>query len=255
MIIQEFETPDLGAGKEGKLMNKDTIFTEAQTGGNPRTAFAGDSLSAVQKAAAAASGLEPKALYQIGSGLYVLTTREGDRDNGCIVNTVMQVTSTPPLVAVAVNKRNYTCELIKKTGMLNINSLAEGTPFEVFRHFGYQSGRDTDKFAGCTPGRSGNGLIVLPRHAAGFISLAVERELDLGTHIQFLCTPTEGRLLSDAETVSYSYYQKHIKPKPQPRRKGFVCRICGYVYEGSTLPEDFICPVCKHGAADFEPII
>lgn len=199
------------------------------------------------------AAFDSKSLYQLGYGLYVLTVRDGDRDNGCIVNTVMQVTSTPPVVAVVVNKQNYTCGLIRKTGALNINSLTESTPFEVFRHFGYQSGRDADKFADCSPERSGNGLVILPEYARGFISLAVERELDLGTHIQFLCTPTEGKLLSGAETLSYSYYQKNIKPRPQPKKKGFVCRICGYVYEGSTLPEDYICPLCKHGAADFDP--
>lgn len=203
----------------------------------------------------AGAGLDPKALYQIGYGLYVITTRDGDRDNGCIVNTVMQVTSTPPLVAVVVNKQNYTCALIQKTGKLNLNSLAESAPFEMFQHFGYQSGREVNKLAGGAFARSSNGLVILPRHTTGYLSLAVERELDLGTHIQFLCTPTEGQLLSDAETVSYSYYQKHIKPAPQPTKKtGFVCRICGYVYEGSTLPEDIICPICKHGAADFEPL-
>ncbi len=200
------------------------------------------------------AAFDSKSLYQLGYGLYVLTVRDGDRDNGCIVNTVMQVTSTPPVVAVVVNKQNYTCGLIRKTGALNINSLTESTPFEVFRHFGYQSGRDADKFADCSPERSGNGLVILPEYARGFISLAVERELDLGTHIQFLCTPTEGKLLSGAETLSYSYYQKNIKPRPQPKKKGFVCRICGYVYEGSTLPEDYICPLCKHGAADFDPL-
>lgn len=200
------------------------------------------------------AAFDSKSLYQLGYGLYVITVRDGDRDNGCIVNTVMQVTSTPPVIAVVVNKQNYTCGLIRKTGALNINSLTESTPFEVFRHFGYQSGRDADKFADCSPERSGNGLVILPEYARGFISLAVERELDLGTHIQFLCTPTEGKLLSGAETLSYSYYQKNIKPRPQPKKKGFVCRICGYVYEGSTLPEDYICPLCKHGAADFDPL-
>lgn len=198
---------------------------------------------------------DTKSLYQIGYGLYVLTTRDGDKDNGCIVNTVMQVTSTPPLIAVVVSKQNYTCGLIQKTGKLNINSLSESTPFEVFKHFGYQSGKDTDKFAGCSPERSANGLIILPKHTVGYLSLEVERELDFGTHIQFMCTPVEGKLLSDEETVSYTYYQNNIKPKPQPEKKsGFICRICGYVYEGTTLPDDYICPICKHGVADFEPI-
>ncbi len=194
------------------------------------------------------------ALYQIGYGLYVLTTRDEHKDNGCIVNTVMQVTSTPVVVAVAVNKQNMTCEIIRKTGEFNINSLTKDTPFEVFRHFGYQSGRDVDKFAGCMPDRSENGLIVLPKHSRGFLSLSVQSETDLGTHVMFLCSPTDGKLLSDAETVSYLYYQKNIKPRPsQPeKKKGFVCRICGHIYEGDVLPEDYICPICKHGAADFE---
>ena len=198
---------------------------------------------------------DPKALYQLGYGLYVLTTKDGEKDNGCIVNTVMQVASEPPIVAVGVSKQNYTCEIIRKTGIMNINSLTEDTPFEVFKHFGYQSGRKADKFADCTPDRSDNGLIVLPKHRKGFISLAVERETELGSHILFLCTPTEGRLLSDAETVTYSYYQRNIKPKMQPqKKKGFVCGICGHVYEGEALPKDFVCPVCKHGAEVFEPI-
>jgi flavin reductase (DIM6/NTAB) family NADH-FMN oxidoreductase RutF/rubredoxin len=202
-----------------------------------------------------ASVFDPKALYQLGYGLYVLTTRNGEKDNGCIVNTVMQVASTPLIIAVGVNKQNYTCEIIQKTGILNINSLTEDTPFDVFKHFGYQSGRDVNKFDECTPNRSENGLIVLPKHIKGFLSLAVDHETDLGSHMLFLCRPTEGKLLSDGEAVTYSYYQKNIKPNPQPeKKKGFVCRICGYVYEGETLPEDFVCPLCKHGAKDFEPI-
>ncbi len=200
---------------------------------------------------------DSKALYQLGYGLYVLTTRDSEKDNGCIVNTVMQVASNPLLIAVGVNKQNYTCDMIQKTGVLNINSLTVDTPFELFRHFGYQSGRDIDKFEECTSDRSENGLIVLRKHIKGFISLAVDRETDLGSHMLFLCRPTEGKLLSDGETVTYSYYQENIKPKPQPqpeKKQGFVCRICGYTYEGETLPEDFVCPVCKHGAEDFEPI-
>lgn len=199
--------------------------------------------------------LDPKALYQLGYGLYVLTTNDGETENGCIVNTVMQAASNPLIIAVGVNKQNYTCELIQKTGVLNINSLTENTPYEVFQHFGYQSGRDVDKFEGCSPDRSENGLVILPKHIKGFLSLAVEQETDLGSHILFLCKVTEGRLLSDEETVTYSYYQQHIKPKPQlEKKKGFVCRICGYIYEGETLPEDFVCPICKHGVEDFEPI-
>ena len=202
-----------------------------------------------------ASIFDPKAVYQIGYGLYVLTTKDGEKDNGCIVNTVMQVASTPPVIAVGVNKQNYTCEVIQKTGKLNINTLTESTPFEIFKHFGFQSGRGINKFSGCTSERSENGLIVLSKHSKGFLSLVVEQTLYLGSHILFLCKPVEGRFLSDEEPVTYFYYQKYIKPRRQPeKKKGFVCRICGYTYEGEALPEGFVCPLCKHGASDFEPI-
>ena len=199
--------------------------------------------------------LDPKALYQLGYGLYVVTTRNGEKDNGCIVNTVMQVSSQPLLIAVGVHKQSYTCEMIRKSGRLNVNSLSEDTPFEVFELFGYQSGREVDKFEGRPSDRSENGCIVLSHHLKGFLSLVVEREIELGSHILFLCKVDEGRLLSNARAVTYAYYQDHIKPKPQPQRlKGFVCNICGYVYEGESLPEDFICPICKHGTEDFEPL-
>lgn len=199
--------------------------------------------------------IDNSALYRIGYGLYVVTTRDGDRDNGCIVNTVMQLTSNPVCIAVAVNKQNYTCELIEKTGILNVNCLGEDTPFEVFRNFGYQSGRDADKLAGYRTERSENGLIILPEYASACLSLAVERTLDLGTHIQFLCSLTEARILSEKDTITYSYYQRIVKPQPkEEKKKGYSCKICGYVYEGDPLPDDFVCPLCKHGAADFEPL-
>lgn len=201
------------------------------------------------------TSFDPRSLYQIGYGLYVLTTREDGRDNGCIVNTVMQVTSSPCLVAVTVNKSNYTCSIIERTGMLNINSLTKDTPFELFKRFGYQSGRDCDKFESLSVERSGNGIAVLREHTCGFISLEVERKIDLGSHIMFFCTPVEGALTSGEETVSYTYYQKNIKPSPEkPKKKGFICEICGYIYEGETLPEDYVCPVCKHGREVFKPL-
>ncbi len=197
-----------------------------------------------------------KALYQLGYGLYVLTARDGEKDNGCIVNTVMQVASNPLLVAVGVNKQNYTCGLVQQTGMLNVNSLTIDTPFEVFRHFGYQSGRNVDKFAGKTPARSTNGLVILTDHTGGFLSLSVKQEMDAGSHYLFLCEPTEGYLQPGAETVTYAYYQQQIKPKPEStaKKKSFVCTVCGHIYEGDTLPADYICPICKHGAADFVPV-
>ncbi len=195
------------------------------------------------------------ALFKIGYGLYVVTSNDGTRDNGLIVNTVTQLTDTPNRVAVNINKENYSHHIIKQTGILNVNCLSVEAPFKVFQTFGFQSGRQTDKFAGCTPYRSDNGLIFLPKYINAFLSLKVEQYVDLDTHGMFICTVTEARVMSDKETMTYDYYQKHVKPKPQTEgKKGFVCKVCGYIYEGDELPEDFICPLCKHGAADFEPI-
>ena len=195
------------------------------------------------------------ALFKIGYGLYVVTSNDGKKDNGLIVNTVTQITNTPHRVAVAINKANYSHHVIKQTGIMNVNVLSTDAPFAVFEKFGFQSGRNVDKFEGCTPLRSDNGLIFLPRHINSFLSLKVESYVDLDTHGIFICQVTEARVLSDKETMTYTYYQENVKPKPVTEgKKGYVCKICGYVYEGDTLPEDFVCPLCKHGAADFEPI-
>ncbi|MBQ2748538.1 MAG: flavin reductase [Clostridia bacterium] len=195
------------------------------------------------------------ALFKIGYGLYVVTSNDGKKDNGLIVNTVTQITNTPNRVAVAINKANYSHHVIKQTGIMNVNVLSTDAPFAVFEKFGFQSGRNVDKFEGCTPLRSDNGLIFLPRHINSFLSLKVESYVDLDTHGIFICQVTEARVLSDKETMTYTYYQENVKPKPVTEgKKGYVCKICGYVYEGDTLPEDFVCPLCKHGAADFEPI-
>ena len=195
------------------------------------------------------------ALYRIGYGLYVVTSNDGKKDNGLIVNTVSQVTDSPNRVAVTINKANYSHDIIRQTGMMNVNCLSVDAPFEVFESFGFRSGRDVDKFADCTPHRSDNGLVFLPRYINAFMSLKVEQYVDLGSHGMFICSITEARVMSDKETMTYDYYQNHVKPKPQTEgKKGFVCKICGYIYEGDELPEDFICPLCKHGAADFEPI-
>ncbi len=195
------------------------------------------------------------ALFKIGYGLYVVTSHDGKKDNGLIVNTVTQVTNTPNRIAVTINKENYSHHVIKQTGKMNINCLTVEAPFAVFEKFGFQSGRNVDKFADCEPLRSDNGLIFLPRHINAFLSLKVEQYVDLDTHGMFICSVSEARVLSDRETMTYTYYQDHVKPKPQTDgKKGFVCKVCGYVYEGDELPEDFICPLCKHGAADFEPI-
>lgn len=195
------------------------------------------------------------ALFKIGYGLYVVTYNDGKRDNGLIVNTVAQLTSTPNRIAVTINKQNYSHHVIKQTGIMNVNCLTVETPFKIFETFGFQSGRNADKFAEIAPLHSDNGLAFLPKYINSFMSLKVEQYLDLDTHGMFICSVTEARVLSDKETVTYSYYQSNIKPKPETAgKKGFVCKVCGYVYEGDELPEDFVCPLCKHGAADFEPI-
>ena len=193
------------------------------------------------------------AMFRLQYGLYCLTTNDGKKDNGCIVNTAIQVTSTPQKAAVTVSKQNYTCDIIKKTGKMNINCLSKDTPFEIFKKFGFQSGRTADKFADISLKRSANGLIILPEYANAYISVSVDREIDLGSHVMFIGSVMEADILSDVETVTYGYYQSSIKPKPE-KKKGFVCKICGYVYDGDVLPEDYICPICKHGTADFEPI-
>ena len=195
------------------------------------------------------------ALFNIGYGLYVVTSNDGKKDNGLIVNTVSQVTSSPNRIAVTINKQNYSHHIIKQTGTMNVNCLSVEAPFSVFERFGFQSGRGADKFAGETPLRSDNGLAFLDKYINSFMSLKVEQYVDLDTHGMFICSVTEARVLSDKETMTYTYYQNNVKPKPQTQgKKGYVCKVCGYVYEGDELPEDFVCPLCKHGAADFEPI-
>ena len=195
------------------------------------------------------------ALFNIGYGLYVVTSNDGKKDNGLIVNTVSQVTNSPNRIAVTINKDNYSHHVIKQTGKMNINCLSVDAPFSVFENFGFRSGRNVDKFEGSEQLRSDNGLAFLPRYINSFMSLKVEQYVDLDTHGMFICSVTEARVISDVETMTYTYYQKNVKPRPQTEgKKGFVCKVCGYIYEGDELPEDFICPLCKHGAADFEPI-
>ena len=195
------------------------------------------------------------ALFNIGYGLYVVTSNDGKKDNGLIVNTVSQVTNTPNRVAVTINKENYSHHVIKQTGIMNLNCLTEETPFGVFEKFGFVSGRNADKFAGDQVLRSDNGLVFLPRYINSFMSLKVEQYVDLGTHGMFICAVTEARVLSDKNTMTYTYYQNNVKPKPETEGKtGYVCQVCGWVYEGEPLPEDIVCPLCKHGYADFEKI-
>jgi len=195
---------------------------------------------------------DPKALFRIGYGLYVVTSNDGNKDNGLIVNTVTQLTDVPYRVAVNVNKKNYSCDTILKTKKLNVNVLSEEATFDVFKAFGFVSGRDVDKFKDCKPLHSSNGLVVLPKYINSYMSLEVYDTVDLGTHIMFICDVKEAKVISDKSTMTYDYYQKNVKPKPEAPKGKYVCKVCGYVYEGDELPEDFICPLCKHGAADFE---
>ena len=192
------------------------------------------------------------ALFRIGYGLYVVTSNDGKKDNGLIVNTVTQLTDTPNRIAVNINKANYSHHVIKQTGVLNVNCLSVDAPFSVFQQFGFQTGRSVDKFAGQKVYRSDNGLVFLDKYINAFMSLKVEQYVDLGTHGMFICSVTEARVMSDQDTMTYTYYQKHVKPKPQTEgKKGWVCKVCGYIYEGDELPEDIICPLCKHPASDF----
>ena len=197
--------------------------------------------------------IDPKALFKIGYGLYVITSRDGNFDNGMICNTVSQLTDKPLRVAVNINKLNYSHNLIKKSGVLNVNCLNNEAPFSVFQNFGFVSGRDKNKFEGEELVRSENGLVVLNNYVNAFFSLKVDDYVDLGTHGMFICSVTETKVINNVETMTYNYYQANVKPKPEAKVKGYVCKVCGYVHEGP-LPEDFICPLCKHGVADFEEI-
>ena len=201
--------------------------------------------------------MDNTALFKVGYGLYVLTAREGGKDNGCIINTVLQATSAPTLVGViAVNKQNYTHDMIMRTKQFNVSILTEETPFDVFKHFGFQSGATADKFADYPDAMRGeNGILYLLKHTNAYLSFDVTEAIDFGSHTMFKADITGGETLDSVESVTYSYYQRHIKPKPQADQKaGWRCNICGYVHEGDDLPEDFTCPLCKHGASDFSKI-
>ncbi len=201
--------------------------------------------------------MDTNVLFNIGYGLYVLTANENGKDNGCIINTVMQVTSDPLQIAIAVNKRNFTTGMIQNTKKFNISVLAENSEFEIFKRFGYQSGKDVDKFSDFfDTKRSPNGVLYITKNTNSYMSAYVKQEIDLGTHILFIAQLVEAEKLSEIPTVTYNYYQKNIKPAPQStNKKGWRCKICGYIYEGENLPADYICPICKHGAIDFEKIV
>ena len=195
-----------------------------------------------------------EALYKLSYGLYILTAREGEKDNGCIVNTVMQITDKPNRIAVAVNKSNYTHGMIERTGAFNVSILTEQSKFDTYKHWGFQSGANVDKTESITYQRSENGVIYLAEETNAYISAKVVSATDLGTHTLFLADVTDGAVLSEDDSVTYSYYQKNIKTAPADagKKKGFICTVCGYIYEGDVLPEDFVCPWCKHPASDFK---
>ena len=201
--------------------------------------------------------MDTKALFKIGYGLYVLTAKDGEKDNGCIINTVMQVTSDPCQIAIAVNKMNYTNKMISETKKFNVSVLSENAKFDVFKHFGFQSGANVNKFENYEDAkRSPNGLYYITKDTNAYMSAYVKQEIDLNTHTMFIAQLVAAEVLSDVPTVTYDFYQKNIKPKPEETKKsGWRCKICGYIYEGENLPSDFICPWCKHGAVDFEKIV
>lgn len=200
------------------------------------------------------SNIDSTALFNIGYGLYVVTNNDGNKDNGLIVNTVVQLTSNPIKVAVTISKDNYSHDVIKNTGKMNVNCLSEKAPFSIFERFGFQSGRVANKFDGFAFNRTLNGLACLTDFINAYMSLDVVQYIDVGTHGMFICTVSEAKTVSKDETMTYTYYHKNVKPKPQANvKKGYVCKICGYIHQGELTP-DFTCPLCKHGAIDFEEI-
>lgn len=200
-----------------------------------------------------------KAMYNLTYGLFVLTSCHDGKDSGCIINTAGQVTSEPNRISIAVNKGNFTHDLVEKSGIFNLSILSEDARFETFKHFGFQSGRTVDKFAGYADcRRSQNGLYYVTAGVNSYISAAVEQKVDLGTHTLFIASVSDLEVLSDTPSATYAYYQSNIKPKPEkPAASGktvWRCTVCGYTYEGEELPADYICPLCKHPASDFEKV-
>ncbi len=201
--------------------------------------------------------MDKTAFYKLSYGLYLLTAKAGDKENGCIINTAIQCASEPKLLSVCVINKNYTCDMIRETGRFNVSVLTVNTPFELFQHYGMQSGRDVDKFAGdkATPCLE-NGIRYLPFGAAVFACRVVSSQ-DLGSHTLFVAEIEDAKTLTDTEPATYAYYQSNIKPQPKPEEKkvkGWRCKVCGYIYEGEELPPDFECPICHHGPEDFEKI-
>ena len=200
--------------------------------------------------------MDKQAMYQLTYGLFILTAKEGEKDNGCIVNTVTQVTTDPNRIMVAVKKNNLTHDMIVNTGVFNVSVLTENSKFDTYKHWGFQSGKNVDKLESIVYERADNGLVYIAEETNAMISAKVVSMTDLGTHTLFLADVTDAKMISKEPSVTYSYYQKNIKQAPADagKKKGFICVVCGYIYEGDTLPADFICPVCKHPASDFKPL-
>lgn len=202
-----------------------------------------------------------KAMHALSYGLFILTARQGEKDNGCIINTAMQVTTDPNRLIITVNKANFTYDMVKATGRFTLSILSEKANFDLFRRFGFQSGRDADKFAGFSCAQRGeNGILYVTQGVNAWLSCKVVSTLDLGTHTLFLADVEDGDMISSDPSVTYAYYHAHIKPAPQAvpaadnGKKKWVCKVCGYIYEGDELPAGYICPICKHPASDFEPM-
>lgn len=199
--------------------------------------------------------MDEKAMFKLSYGLFVVTAREGEKDNGCITNTVQQVTVTPNRITVAVNKANYTCGMIERTKKFNVSILSESAVFDTFKHWGFQSGANVDKAVGITFSRADNGVIYVTEGVNAVLCAEVSQIIDLGTHLLFIADVSDAFVLNETPSATYAYYHKSIKPAPQAqKKKGWVCTICGYIYEGETLPDDFICPLCKHPASDFKAL-
>ena len=239
-----------------------TIRSSLKESQIPQLEAVADALAAtiLPKAAdlAAAPAMDNGAVYKLSYGLYVLTARENGKDNGCIINTAGLLTDNPKRIQIAVNKANYTHDMIKRTGVFNVSVLNQDAPFKMFQQFGFCSGRDTDKFASVSYDcRSENGLRYVPENCNAVLSGKVVESYDWGSHTLFIAEVTEAKSLGDVPSMTYQYYFDHVKPKPAPtaeKKTGWVCKICGYVYEGETLPKDYVCPLCKHGPEDFEKL-
>lgn len=225
---------------------------------NLANTIAADILPAAKPEEPKETVIENEAFFKLSYGLFVVTAKDGEKDAGCIINTAAQLTDNPKRMTITVNKANHTHDVILKNGVFNVSILTEDAPFSVFQRFGFHSGRDTDKFAGWDDENySANGVRYLSTYTNAFFSCKVIEARDCGTHTLFIADVTEARTLSTVPSVTYAYYMDRIKPKPgltMEHKEGFVCKVCGFVYEGDTLPEDYICPLCKHGVADFEPL-